>query len=259
MRKWLDAVLVAASVCLLGIAVISCGAKDAAPGESCDDSEDCRGDSQCVAGRCSSETVPVAEGTPSSAAKASSASSSAPRKVPTWEVFRVSSDVKDPFLNVREDRRTKSKLLAKLPEGGKVYVVMTKGKWRRIRVLAGEHRGLEGWVHICCLRPTGSDDFYRAMLSEDDHHNSSGTALGTSYGIVSQDRANYHVFDVRDPGDRPDLTFHDKSKRAWLSKMAKKAIDKKTARIIRKRMPTIDVTVWPDRVDIEIVKRGEEL
>ena len=50
---------------------------------------------------------------------------------------------------------------------------------------------------------------YVALLSERDHFNSSGQRLTTAAAIIRQDRANFHRFGLRDPGDEDDTFFAD--------------------------------------------------
>jgi len=57
---------------------------------------------------------------------------------------------------------------------------------------------------------------YRAQLSERDHFNSNGERLQSAAAIIRQDRANFHRFGIRDPGDQSDVFFTDVNNRAEL-------------------------------------------
>lgn len=60
---------------------------------------------------------------------------------------------------------------------------------------------------------------YNAYLSPADHFNSQGERLTTAAAIIRQDRANYHKFGIRDPGDEDDYYFRDVNNRAILERM----------------------------------------
>lgn len=60
---------------------------------------------------------------------------------------------------------------------------------------------------------------YRAFLSEADHFNSNGQRLSSAAAIIRQDRANFHRFGVRDPGDESDSFFADEGNRAALERL----------------------------------------
>jgi hypothetical protein len=240
---------VAWGVALLLLA--SCG--KAGIGEPCTKQGDCERGAICFNGKCESpdEADKVAPASDDGEAKGAE-----PSDATGWEVFRVSRDQKDPFLNVRAKRKSKSKLLAKLPEGTPVEVLETQGKWRKISVTDGEHEGKGGWVHTCCVKPAAARDLYWARLGPEDHSNSRGTPIESAAGILRQDRANYHKLDMRDDDDRHDLTFHDAEERAWLSKALKESLDDGTKGIVHKRQPLVEVVVYRDRVDVNILDPG---
>ncbi len=60
---------------------------------------------------------------------------------------------------------------------------------------------------------------YQARLSERDHFNSQGVRLQTAAGIIRQDRANYYVYNKRDPEDQADAFFASKANRDRLEKL----------------------------------------
>ena len=50
-------------------------------------------------------------------------------------------------------------------------------------------------------------EVYTAFLGPADHFNSSGSRLTAPWQVIRQDRANFHRFGVRDPGDEADRFF----------------------------------------------------
>ncbi|MNE10688.1 hypothetical protein D3C80_1034080 [compost metagenome] len=62
-------------------------------------------------------------------------------------------------------------------------------------------------------------DSYTAYIGANDLNNSSGTSLTKPWQIIRQDRANYHVYDLRDPGDEGDEFFSDARNRQSLEEM----------------------------------------
>ena len=64
---------------------------------------------------------------------------------------------------------------------------------------------------------------YQAFLSERDHLNSNGQRLTTAASIIRQDRANFHRFGIRDPGDENDSYFADGKNRAALERLLNRA------------------------------------
>jgi S1-C subfamily serine protease len=60
---------------------------------------------------------------------------------------------------------------------------------------------------------------YQAYLSQRDHFNSNGQRLTSAAAIIRQDRANFHRFGIRDPGDENDNFFGDAGNRAALERM----------------------------------------
>jgi hypothetical protein len=60
---------------------------------------------------------------------------------------------------------------------------------------------------------------YTARLSPRDHYNSNGQRLQSAAAIIRQDRANYYVYELRDPEDEPDSYFSSKGNRAQLEQM----------------------------------------
>jgi hypothetical protein len=60
---------------------------------------------------------------------------------------------------------------------------------------------------------------YHARLSEQDHFSTDGKRLESVAAILSQDRANYHRFNKRDPNDQGDPFFITNAHRALFYKM----------------------------------------
>ena len=48
---------------------------------------------------------------------------------------------------------------------------------------------------------------YSASLGNADHYNSRGARLTEPWQVIRQDRANFHRFGIRDPGDEYDSFF----------------------------------------------------
>ena len=86
---------------------------------------------------------------------------------------------------------------------------------------------------------------YQALLSERDHFNSSGQRLTTAAAIIRQDRANYHLFGLRDPGDEDDRIFANVDNRAALERMLERGRSGPgvVSRIVN-GAPFVRVEVW---------------
>ena len=86
---------------------------------------------------------------------------------------------------------------------------------------------------------------YVALLSERDHFNSSGQRLTTAAAIIRQDRANFHRFGLRDPGDEDDTFFADEGNRAALERLLEhgRAEPGVISRIVN-GTPLVRVEVW---------------
>lgn len=100
---------------------------------------------------------------------------------------------------------------------------------------------------------------YVAEIGRDDLYNSRGERLTEPWQVLRQDRANYHRFGIRDPGDEWDPLFHDADNRAAMERMVRQGrIDPAAARAIlrggalvqveilgrRGRGESVVVTVW---------------
>lgn len=60
---------------------------------------------------------------------------------------------------------------------------------------------------------------YSAFLGPADHFNSRGARLTEPWQVIRQDRANFHRFGVRDPGDQGDAYFASAGNRARMERM----------------------------------------
>ncbi|OAN79910.1 hypothetical protein A8B78_11655 [Jannaschia sp. EhC01] len=57
---------------------------------------------------------------------------------------------------------------------------------------------------------------YVAFIGEADLYNSNGARLSAPWQVLRQDRANYHRFGIRQPGDEWDPLFADADDRALM-------------------------------------------
>lgn len=60
---------------------------------------------------------------------------------------------------------------------------------------------------------------YFAVIGRDDLYNSKGQRLTEPWQILRQDRANYHRFGIRQPGDTSDSFFSSMENRAIMERM----------------------------------------
>ena len=97
-------------------------------------------------------------------------------------------------------------------------------------------------------------DTYIARLSLADHFNSSGQRITTVAGIIRQDRANYHKFDVRDREDQGDSVFSIARNRDLMeSKLAAGHCSPSARRSILFGTPLIVVKIYRHHVDITVL------
>lgn len=103
------------------------------------------------------------------------------------------------------------------------------------------------------LAGKGPLDSYCATLSARDHFNSNGQRLTTAAAIIRQDRANYHKFRRRDPGDQGDSFFSLQANRARLEALiAEGSSDPGVLRRIVNGEPRICVDIWDDYVNVTV-------
>lgn len=98
---------------------------------------------------------------------------------------------------------------------------------------------------------------YRTTLGASDMQNSSGLRLTDFCAIVQQDRANYHRFGIRDPGDQGDPHFANRSNRSKIAGNCTFANrDAAMVRDIENGIPrrvSVDIQGWGNRVDFVFV------
>lgn len=104
---------------------------------------------------------------------------------------------------------------------------------------------------ICALHSrTLADDLresYVARLSARDHFSSKGERLDSAAAVIRQDRANFHLYNLRDDEDEPDSYFASKANRERLEKLLDQGSANKNAvnRIVN-GTPLIKVMVYVD-------------
>jgi hypothetical protein len=88
---------------------------------------------------------------------------------------------------------------------------------------------------------------YVARLSAADHFNSRGERLTSAAAIIRQDRANYHLFGIRDPEDEGDVFFSSKANREILERMLENGSSTRQALFeIVNGTPLVVVTICQD-------------
>ena len=95
---------------------------------------------------------------------------------------------------------------------------------------------------------------YTARLGAADHVTSSGTRLDTVAAILRQDRANLHRFGTPDPEDETDPVFVTAEARAGFERLvARGLVRPEVRRAIISATPLVRVSVYPTRVDVELL------
>jgi hypothetical protein len=74
-------------------------------------------------------------------------------------------------------------------------------------------------ARVTATRRNGFIESYRAYIGEADLFNSSGERLTQPSQIIRQDRANFHLYGVRDRDDESDTFFAKKENRQALEQM----------------------------------------
>lgn len=88
-------------------------------------------------------------------------------------------------------------------------------------------------------------DSYDALLSWNDHHNSSGERLTAPWQIIRQDRANFHRYGRADPQDQWDSFFGSQTNREIAERMvAQGRISSSVAAAIVSNEVMVHVEVW---------------
>lgn len=86
---------------------------------------------------------------------------------------------------------------------------------------------------------------YTAYIGVDDLYNSKGERLFEPWQILRQDRANFHRFGIRQPGDQDDPFFADADNRATMERFIMQGrIDLAARRGIVDGGVTVTVTIW---------------
>ncbi len=107
---------------------------------------------------------------------------------------------------------------------------------------------------------SADDDFhqvYKARLGEKDHFSSSGKRLKTAIAIVRQDRANFHVFNIKDAEDESDEAFKTKESREYMEKTGL-YISKTTEKAILNGTPVVQVKLAGDGGAVTLITENEE-
>jgi hypothetical protein len=97
---------------------------------------------------------------------------------------------------------------------------------------------------------------YKARLSEKDHFNSSGHRLKKAVEVLRQDRANFHVFNIKDVEDEYDETFQSKESRAYMDKTL--YIPPKVEKAILNGTPIVKVEIVGDGGDVSLISENEK-
>jgi hypothetical protein len=91
----------------------------------------------------------------------------------------------------------------------------------------------------------GLVESYVAVLSEQDHLNSSGERLTSAAAIIRQDRANFHKLGKRDPGDEGDRFFASANNREILEQLLNRGTSRPAVlRAIVNGTPTVTVKIY---------------
>jgi hypothetical protein len=98
---------------------------------------------------------------------------------------------------------------------------------------------------VTATHRNGFIERYRAYIGEADLFNSSGERLTQPWQIVRQDRANFHLYGVRDRDDESDTFFADKGNRQALEQMLRNGtMTRDAANMIVRGNVWIDVDIY---------------
>ncbi|ADZ70005.1 hypothetical protein [Polymorphum gilvum] len=96
-------------------------------------------------------------------------------------------------------------------------------------------------------------EVYVAFLGPADHYNSRGARLTEPWQIIRQDRANFHRFGIRDPGDQGDRFFASANNRERMERMILNGyIDPSAAWRIVNENVWIRVEIYPNSVNVTV-------
>lgn len=94
-------------------------------------------------------------------------------------------------------------------------------------------------------------DSYCTQISQNDKYASDGYPLRDAGSILRQDRANYHRFGLRDPGDERDATFRSSAARERIPAMLDRGnTDQSILRRIVRGTPSICVDIYRRSIDV---------
>lgn len=94
-------------------------------------------------------------------------------------------------------------------------------------------------------------DSYCTQISENDKYASDGYALRDAGSILRQDRANYHRYGLRDPGDERDSTFRSSGARERIPAMLDRGnTERRVLRRIVRGTPYVCVDVYRRSIDV---------
>ncbi len=86
---------------------------------------------------------------------------------------------------------------------------------------------------------------YNAYIGEEDLYNSNGEALTEPWQVIRQDRANYHRYGVRQPGDEGDSFFASAKNREKAERMLEYGtIENRAARALLRGGSVINVQIF---------------
>ena len=104
---------------------------------------------------------------------------------------------------------------------------------------------LFGLASASAASAQGIVDEYCTKVSRNDKVASDGYALTDAASILRQDRANYHKFGIRDPGDQGDSTFKSAKARSRIPAMLDNGdTDAATLRKIVSGNPRVCVEIY---------------
>lgn len=92
---------------------------------------------------------------------------------------------------------------------------------------------------------------YKARLSEKDHFSSSGKRLKTAIAVLRQDRANFHVFNIKDAEDESEESFKNIESREYMEKTI--YIPPKVEKVILNGTPVIKVEIVGDGGGVSLI------
>lgn len=140
-----------------------------------------------------------------------------------YHVFQLADpeDQSDRFFDSKQNRSVLERLLQNGRSTPGAIAEIVNGTPMVLVQVCRSASGSE-YVTVSIIEAPGQcdqKDFYVARLGAEDHFNSSGVRLDNAPAIIRQDRANFFVFNKRDPEDQSDTFFNMKESREMLEKM----------------------------------------